>query len=73
MICEICGGVMKYMGIVDGCGDYGNQICEEWECAKCGLVESIGYHDGKSWHVQAVDEIIADEDDDDDTREFYPF
>lgn len=75
MICDFCGGPMKYMGIVDGCGDYGDQTCEEWECLDCGNIEDHGHRGGTSWEQLTVDELLSEEEpefDDDDTKDF-PF
>lgn len=35
--CKYCGsGDVSFNGIQDGSGDYGDMLCEEWECSECG-------------------------------------
>jgi hypothetical protein len=29
---------IEYLGIEDGCGDYGDELCDTWECWTCGLI-----------------------------------
>lgn len=37
--CPACGSSDTwFVGIQDGCGDYGDQLCEEWECGNCGEI-----------------------------------
>ena len=39
--CPSCGNAgMRYKGIDDGFGAYGNMICDVYECAVCGYEES---------------------------------
>lgn len=62
MRCSNClADGMKYMGIVDDCGDDDDAICDEWECPECGHIEHHGHRREQSWEVEAVDEIIAEE------------
>jgi hypothetical protein len=62
MMCSNCYAEgMKYMGVVDDCGDDGNQVCDEWECPECGHIEHHGMRHDRSWEVEAVDEIITEE------------
>lgn len=36
MKCPYCGAEnCDYLGIADGCGDYGDELCEEWRCNVC--------------------------------------
>lgn len=41
MQCRICGSDMEYKGVDDGGGDYGESICEQWECLNCGSWDEI--------------------------------
>lgn len=37
MDCPYCGSdVVDYLGMDDGGGDYGEAVCESWECLDCG-------------------------------------
>lgn len=37
MICPYClGDNVKYLGIIDGAGDWGNSICDYYKCEDCG-------------------------------------
>jgi len=35
-ICPYCDEFMAYIGLDDGGGDYGDSVCEQWECEGCG-------------------------------------
>lgn len=39
MKCKYCETPMHYVGINDGGGDYGNSVCDEFECPDCGHIE----------------------------------
>jgi len=41
IICEQCGhSGMSYSGVVDGLGDYGEDLCDQYECPNCGHVQT---------------------------------
>lgn len=39
MQCPYCGEDMEYLGVIDGGGDYGDSLCDEWKCLNCGWYE----------------------------------
>jgi DNA-directed RNA polymerase subunit RPC12/RpoP len=39
MNCPYCGSdAVQYDGIQDGGGDYGESVCDEYECLECGAM-----------------------------------
>lgn len=37
MLCPYCGSDhVEYHGVDDGGGDYGNAVCDQYECLNCG-------------------------------------
>lgn len=39
MNCRYCGSRMDYIGIQDGGGDYGDSVCDEYQCMTCDWIE----------------------------------
>lgn len=37
--CPYCGEPMTFTGFDDGGGDYGDSVCEIWECVDCDWSE----------------------------------
>lgn len=81
MICDRCGAHMDYLGVDDGGGVYGDSVCDTWECPECGFSDEtncrevpdyVTNRESRSWIVRAVDEAIAEEEDDDPTAQI-PF
>jgi len=44
--CPYCGGDVYFVGFDDGGGDYGDSVCEIYECDGCGF----------SWERHCVDD-----------------
>jgi len=39
--CPYCGEEMIFTGMDDGGGDYGDSICEIWECPDCDFADEL--------------------------------
>lgn len=62
-VCPDCGSDNVYhWGYDDGCGNYGEELCEIWKCGNCDYVGDLDYFDMK----------IEDENKDDSTTFLSP-
>lgn len=61
MDCKYCGSdVVDYVGIDDGGGDYGESVCDQYECLECGArfeADCIG--EGLFYAINGMDEQEA--------------
>lgn len=44
--CPDCGAALVFSGYDDGGGDYGDSVCEVWDCPDCNYSEEGACIDG---------------------------
>lgn len=60
--CPVCGGLLSYVGVGDGGGDYGTSICDIYDCVSCGYSGERNCIDMMVDDVHESEVPISDED-----------
>lgn len=59
-VCPYCGEPMIYKWIADGGGDYGDSVCDIWECEDCDHEEE-GDCIGDDYEDEPIEAMPPDE------------
>jgi len=66
-MCRYCGSWnVQYLGIQDGLGDYGDSVCDVWQCEDCGQEYEVHCVEDEQPYTEsdasrAVREFIAED------------
>lgn len=61
MDCRYCGSdEVDYLGVDDGGGDYGDSVCDQYECLECGAMFEANCMRGVGAITDDYDELEGD-------------